>query len=491
MRTFENQVQLIKYEALKEVSRHAFQGTLKGAAQHIAIAVNPGPAPRYRCCLYHERATTAERVRMAQGGDLENPNIVEVLDTACDQCPVNRYVVTETCRGCLAHRCQAACPVDAISFSGLKASIDYSKCVECGRCRSACPYDAISDVMRPCRRACPTGALEINSIKKAVINNDKCIQCGACVYQCPFGALQDKSEVVDIIEMLRNAAEDSTIHPYAVIAPAFATQFEYARLGQVVRGIRMLGFRDVVEAALGADMVSEHEAIELVERLETDRYMTSSCCPAFVRFVRQEHPDQAGFISDSVSPMIATSLLIKAIDPQAVVVFIGPCIAKKAEKREPDLLGITDYVLTFEELAAIIDSKEICMETLEDAPLNNASYFGRMFAGTGGLTEAVQEVLRKNPSDKAVIPVVCDGIKECDKALKMAKVNRLGGNFIEGMACTGGCIKGPVTMHHGPKDKKALETYSRMAVESNTEDSLRVFKAHSVPLNRRTCRTTE
>ncbi len=485
MRKFENQVQLIKYEILKEVSRFTYEGKLNQMVNEIPYIVDPGPEPRYRCCLYHERAITADRVKMAMGGDKNNPNIIEVLDTACDQCPVNRYVITETCRGCLAHRCESACPVNAITITDHRAVIDYSKCIECGRCKNACPYNAIADVMRPCRRACPTGAIEINDNKKAVINNDKCIQCGACVYQCPFGAIQDKSQIVEVINLLKEAEKSNEIHPYAIIAPAFASQFEYANLGQIIRGIKLLGFKDVIEVALGADMISEHETLELVEHLKDHSFMTSSCCPAFVKYIENEYPEVTENISNSVSPMIATSKLIKSIDDKAVVVFIGPCVAKKAEKDLPKLSGITDYVLTFEELVAMIDSRGIKLETLEEASLNNASYFGRMFASTGGLSKSITEVVKKKKLDIDVVPVICDGIKECDKALKIAKMDRLKGNFIEGMACVGGCIKGPVTMHHGTKDVKKLENYCSSTIEKDSKESLRIFDVTNIDLNKK------
>lgn len=479
MRKFENQVQLIKYETLKIVAELCFEDKLEYMVHRIPKMVDVGPNPRYRCCIHHERAITTERVHLAMGGDFENPNIIEVLETACDKCLVNRYVVTETCRGCLAHRCKSSCPIDAIRIVGQKAVIDYDKCIECGRCKNTCPYNAIADVMRPCRRACPTKAIEINEFKKAVINNEKCIQCGACVYQCPFGAIQDKSEIVDVIKTIQRT-EKEDIRLYVVIAPAFATQFNYAKLGQIVQGIKMLGFTDVIEAALGADIVSELETDEFVEHMEHSQYMTSSCCPAFKKFVENEHEHAIGNISKSVSPMTATAQLIKEIDNKAKVVFIGPCIAKKQEKRREELQGVTDYVLTFEELAALLDAKGIELDSLKEAPLNNASEFGRMFASTGGLTNSIKNIIEEKQLEIDFEPAICDGIDACDKALKMARVDRLNKNFIEGMACTGGCIKGPVTMHHGKLDKEALKTYSSLALEKTSESSLRIFDLEKI-----------
>lgn len=479
MRVFENQVQFVKYEVLREVARFAFEGNLTEKKEFIPLILNPGPEARFRCCVYHEREVTKERIQLAEGGDGTNPLIVEVLDSACDQCPVQRYTINENCRGCLAHRCEQACPVGAITYIGGKAIMDHSKCIECGRCAKACPYNAISDVMRPCRRACPTGAIEINEEKKAVINPDKCIECGACVYQCPFGAIQDKSEITAVIDALQT---DRNV--YAMVAPAFSTQFDSANLGQMIAGIKALGFKDVIEVALGADLVSVEETKELASHLQNHDLMTSSCCPAFVNYVDKEYPELKDLVSTTVSPMIATSRLIKKIDPEAITVFIGPCVAKKSEKRKADLAGDTEFVLTFEELSAMIDAKELVLEDLTPIPLNNASYYGRIFASTGGLTESVKHTVAHLKLDLQVNSLACDGIKECDKALKLAKFKRQPANFIEGMACVGGCIKGPVTMHHGPKDKRAVTEYGKLAMEEDQHESLRIFDLQNINLHR-------
>ena len=484
MRKFESQVQLIKYEVLREVSRLAMEGRLEEGCSKIPEIIDPGPEPRTRCCIHKERAITVERVKLAMGGNKDNDNIIEVLDSACDKCPIDRFVVTEACRGCLAHRCAEVCPVGAIQFVGHRAYINPNKCIECGKCKAACPYNAISDVMRPCKRACPTSALSINEEKKAVIDNDKCIQCGACVYQCPFGAIMDKSYIVDVIELLKEAKANNNIKVYAVIAPAISSQFTYAKIGQVVNGIKKLGFHDVIEAALGADIVAKHEAHEFAENIENQKVMTSSCCPAFVSFIKKNYPMLENKISTSVSPMIAVSRLIKKMDENAKVVFIGPCTAKKMEIKQSDLVGSTDYVLTFEELAAMLDAADIKIEYCDEAVLDNASFYGRIFARTGGLVESVRHVVDMDNLEINFKPISCDGIKECDKALKMARVNKLDANFIEGMACVGGCIGGAASLHHGPKDRNEVDKYGKLAIEKDIKDSLRVFDIDDLELSR-------
>lgn len=485
MRIFETDVQSIKYEVLKEVIKLTLEGTQTKKYKAIPSKIIPGPKPRTRCCIHRERAIITERVKMAMGGDKKNNNVIEVISEACDECPIHRYTVTEACRGCLAHRCSEVCPFGAIYHVNQRAYIDTNKCKECGRCKAVCPYNAISDVMRPCQKSCTAKALSFDENMKAMIDNEKCIQCGSCVYQCPFGAIVDKSYVVDVTKALKKAKASGDSHMYAVIAPAIASQFTYARIGQVVTGIRRLGFKDVIEVALGADMVALNETHEFAERIAEGKVMTSSCCPAFVSFIKKNYPELADNISSTVSPMIAISKLIKHTDKKAKVIFIGPCTAKKAEIQEADLKGYTDYVLTFEELQAMLDAFDIQIEDCEDSPLNNASFYGRIFARSGGLTEAVKHLIDTQNPEVDFQPVKCDGLQECDKALKLMKFNRLAGNFVEGMACTGGCIRGAASLTHGPKDANEVDKYGKLALEQHVKDSLRVIKVEKIDLTRK------
>lgn len=485
MRNFENDVQMIKYEVLKEVTKMAAAGTLKANYKSIAKKIIPGPKARTRCCIYNERAIIQERVKLAMGGNRRNPNIIEVISIACDECPIDRFTITEACRGCIAHKCSEVCPANAILTVNKRAYIDTNKCIECGKCKEACPYNAVSDVMRPCKRACGAKALNFDEDKKAIIDNEKCIQCGSCVYQCPFGAIMDKSSIVDVVEQLEKARKDADTHVYAIVAPAISSQFAYAKIGQVVSGIKALGFHDVIEVALGADLVAEHEAAELAEKIPAGEALTSSCCPAFVKYIKINYPELVSHISTTVSPMIALSRLIKQLDPGAIVVFIGPCTSKKAEIHEQGIAGATDYAITFEELQAMLDAYEIPIEDCEELPLNNASFFGRIFARAGGLTAAVENVLQTKYSDLQVKTTACDGIKECEKALKLLKFNRLDADFIEGMACIGGCIGGAASLTHGPKDKNEVDKYGRLALEKDATSSLRVLRREKINLKRK------
>ena len=450
---------------LREVAREAWNGTLTEHLLDIPKTIVPGNEPTMRCCVYKERAILGERVKIAMGGDKENPNVIEVIEIACDECPMGGYEVTEACRGCLAHRCEDVCRRGAITFdSQQKAHIDKSKCVECGQCAKVCPYSAIMDFKRPCVKSCKVGAISMTETKAASIDNGKCISCGACVYQCPFGAITDKSFILDAIEMLKNKEK-----VYAVIAPSISSQFRYAKLGQVITGIKTLGFHAVVEAALGADMVAYAESGELAEK----GFLTSSCCPAFVSYVKGQFPELAENISHNLSPAATIAKYIKETDPDSKIVFIGPCTAKKMEFQKPEVRPYIDCVITFEELQALFDSRDLEIMEMEEDVLDNASYFGRIFARCGGLADAVAEGLKERGiTDFDLKAVSCDGIEECRMALLKKSKNVLDANFIEGMACVGGCIGGAGCLTHGEKNKAEVDKYGKEAYEKTITDAL-------------------
>lgn len=484
MRKFENAVQQLKYKVIKEVASLAMDGTLEENRELIPGRVNPGTKSTMRCCIHKEHAILEERISLVMGEEQSSSNIIQVIDIACDQCPVNRYSITEGCRGCLAHHCSVACPFGAIYHIDQRAYINPNLCKECGKCKKVCPYNAITEVVRPCIRACGANALSIDEEKKAVIDDDQCVQCGACVYQCPFGAIMDKSYVVDIIDLIQQGKEDPDVRVYAVMAPAISSQFTYAKTGQVVSGIKKLGFHSVVEAALGADMVAVHEAQEFAETIDERKLMTTSCCPAFVSHIQKNYPQLAHHVSDSISPMVAMGRFIKSTDPQAKVVFMGPCTAKKQEAREEDIKDAIDYVMTFQELQAMLDAAEIEIADCEESPLDNASSYGRVFARAGGVTSAIEQVIHEYDIDVELEPIPCDGLAECDKALRILNAGRSPGNFIEGMACVGGCIGGAASLSHGPKDRNVVDQYGALATEQSISESLRIFDLDQIDFER-------
>ena len=474
MRKFDTKVQYLKYKVLREVARQAWNDTLLQNVFEIPKMIVPGNTPTMRCCVYKERAILQERVKIAMGGNKENPNIIEVIDIACDECPAAGYEVTDSCRGCLAHRCEDVCKRGAISFDhNHEAHIDKSKCVECGQCAKVCSYTAIVNRKRPCQNACKIKAISINkNDNAAIIDNSKCIQCGACVYQCPFGAIMDKSYILNVIDILKAGEKGKNYKTYAIVAPSISSQFKYAKLGQVVTGLKELGFHTVVEAALGADMVAEKESRELAEK----GFLTSSCCPAFVKYVKSTFPEMVEHVSHNLSPMTTLAKYIKDTTENAKVVFIGPCTAKKAEAQLESVKPYVDAVLTFEELQALFDSRDIEITELEEDVLDNASYFGRIFARSGGLADAVAEGLKEQNIDFDLKACVCDGIEECRTALLKKSKNVLDANFIEGMACIGGCIGGAGCLTHGEKNKAEVDKYGREAMEKSIVSAVSMLK---------------
>jgi len=486
MKNFESNVQYIKYLVNKEVAYRFFNGTLtKGPLleRDIAETIMPGPKASFRCCIYKERHIVEDRVRLILEPSKDN-RVINVLDSACDECPVDRFVVSDSCRGCLGHKCQDVCPRGAISIVNHRAYINQEMCIECGRCKQVCPFGAISEVMRPCMRACPVDAVKMDENKKAMIDHEKCISCGSCVYQCPFGAIVDKSYVMNVLYLLRNSFNNTNYHVYAVVAPAIASQFGDVKVGQVFAGIKQLGFYDVVEAAIAGDMVALAETEEFVHTIEEKKWKTTSCCPAFVEYVRRNYPDLMDHVSTVVSPMVAMGRAIRAKDPSARVVFIGPCTAKKVEVKQPEVKDAVDHVMTFEELRSLLDAKGLDLEKLPEYNAGEPSSYGRIFARTGGVAESVRRVAKLEGVDVEINPVRCNGIDECVRAMKLASFGRLDGNLIEGMACKGGCTNGAASIFHDQRGIQRVNDFSREALTDDPAEGIRGYDMSCVDMER-------
>ena len=468
---FDTRVQYIKYRVLTEVAKYAWEGTLAENVLNIPQTIIPGKVPTMRCCVYKERAIIGERVKMAMGGDKSNPNSIQVISIACDECPVGGYVVTDLCRGCLAHRCKTACKFGAISHDANHiAHIDKTKCKECGACAKACPYMGIVNRKRPCENACKVDAIKPGEDGAAVIDNEKCVSCGACSYQCPFGAITDTSSIIDAVNLIKESENNTKYKVFAVIAPAIASQFRRATLGQISTAIKQVGFFDVIEAALGADLVAAAETRELVKH----GLLTSSCCPSFVSYIEKFYPELIPYVSGTSSPMVTLGKFIKEhYGENAKVVFIGPCTAKKTEAKKENNAQWVDNVITFEELQALFASKDIEPADMEESELGGASYFGRIFARCGGLADAVAEGLKEiGEEDFELNAVSCSGLEECKRALMLMSKGKGNANFIEGMACVGGCIGGNGCINHGEVNWQYLEKFSREAGDKEIIDSI-------------------
>lgn len=465
MPKFDTRVQELRYRVVKEIAKHIYAGDLEENLFQIPKDIVPGPKPSMRCCIYKERAIVEERIKIVLNSSInKDGNVIKVLPIACDECPLGGYTVSDACRGCIAHRCYESCPKKCISFDdGLRAHIDKSNCVNCGMCAKSCPYNAIENRVRPCERMCKNKCISPDPITNAAkINDEKCIHCGMCVYTCPFGAIVDECYIKQIISLLKG--NDPV---YAIVAPSIAGNFTNFKLGQVISGLKLLGFSEVVEAALGADYVALAEAQELAK----EKTLTSSCCPAFASYIRKDYPSLVNLISTSLSPMAMIGKIIKEKNPNVKTIFIGPCTAKKAEVKREKVHPYIDSCMTFEELQALIDAKEIDIGSLnEDKFYKMASSYGRGFAKCGGLTSAVNQALKEQNVDFEAKGLVADGVENIKKALLLLKTKRNDFNFLEGMMCDGGCIGGPCNLTHQMKNKILVDKYSNEASKNIKEN---------------------
>ncbi|MGN1318278.1 MAG: 4Fe-4S dicluster domain-containing protein [Lachnospirales bacterium] len=449
----------IKMSVLKKTAEYTFNGQLNEKWEDIPYELTDPIKPSFRCCVYREREIIRQRVRLAMGrlpSDLhyekvDQTQIVHVIKSACEGCPIDRVTVTSNCRNCLAKKCMKACKFDAIIHTPQGAYIDKTKCKNCGACAKACPYNAIVDIVRPCIKACPVDAVKIDENDLAMIDETRCINCGQCVIGCPFGAIAAESMITNVI----NCVVTNPEHTYAMIAPSIEGQFGTATVPQLKTAIKKLGFKDCYEVALGGDAVAWREAEELIENVEKGKKMTTSCCPAFYNLVMKHYPEVMDNVSTTGSPMIASAKAIKAMDPDATVVFIGPCIAKKNEVVSRYMIDIGAAV-TFDELEAIFEVKGVNPEECEpDVEL--ATRYGKGFAKSGGVSTAVLKVVEEKGIENKPKVRACNGAAECKVALQLLKMGRLPEDIIEGMACEGGCVNGPMRRYDLIDSRKVFD----------------------------------
>lgn len=468
MRGLDTPVRKVRRKVFTEIARLGFANrpeTLISDIEEIPYKIVQEKAI-YRESIYRERAVVNERVRLAMGMSLrpENravhvtsgieasnidekyyePPLLQVIPSGCDACEPKTYEVSNMCRGCMAHPCTSVCPKNAVSMKNGRSYIDQEKCIKCGKCKAVCPYDAIAKKERPCARACGVNAIESDSLGRAAINSEKCVSCGMCMVSCPFGAIADKSQIYQLAKAL---AEGKEI--IAEVAPAFVGQFgETVTAAQLKTGLLQMGFSDLYEVALGADIGCVTEAHHYANHVVTGElpFLLTSCCPSWTKLARKYFPDMIQHISQELTPMVATARSIKQEHLEAKVVFIGPCASKKLEASRTEIRSDVDFVITFEELEGMLEAKEIKLENLPETPLHDsATAAGRGYAVAGGVTDAIRSCL------KAYYPEVtpriehAEGLAECRKILAVAKSGKLNGCLIEGMACPGGCMGGAGT----------------------------------------------
>ena len=490
----------IRKKVFTEVARMAYNGGDYSNAEDLPYIIVPGDQPLHRESVFLERAIAGERVRLAMGLGVRpvqtrslmtdgmdaaavaeayyEPPLVNIIPYACHSCPTNQYKVSNYCQNCLAASCQKVCPKDAISFRNNRSYIDLDKCIRCGKCAKACPYNAIVHLQRPCAAACGMDAIESDAQGRAVINQDKCVACGQCLVSCPFGAIVDKGQIFQTIQSILQG--DKVI---AIVAPAFIGQFgKHSTPGKFIAAMKQLGFSRIVEVAVGADMCTIEEAKDFLEKVPKEqKYMATSCCPAWHSMIYKLFPGEAKNISMTLTPMVYTARLMKKQYPGCKVVFVGPCAAKKLEAIRETIRSDVDFVLTFEELQGMFEAKEINFETIEPMyDLNEGTAAGRGFAVAGGVAGAVENLIKQTDPDIEVKTARAEGLRECRKLMTLAKAGKYDGYLLEGMACPGGCVAGAGTLLPVDLAAKVVERYQSEAETDSPLQSAYHDKAESL-----------
>ncbi len=475
----------LRRKIFTEVARVAYESDNPASdLEEIPFLITPDEVPRYRENIYRERQIASERVRLAMGLSLRpankpvhitagvdrstiadkyyEPPLMQVIPFACDACPDNEYVVSNQCRNCVSHACIKNCPKDAISIVKDRAYIDQSKCIKCGRCKSACPYDAIAHHVRPCAAACGVKAITSDEYGRAHIDNEICVACGQCMSACPFGAIADKSQIFQLIQAIKQGDE-----VVAAVAPAIVGQFgPKVTPGKLKSAFLALGFKEVYEVAVGADVGCIAEAHHYVNKVVAGEqpFLFTSCCPAWAVLVKKQFPTLASEVSQELTPMVATARSIKVNRPNARVVFIGPCAAKKLEAARRTVRSYVDFVITFEELAGMFDAKGLNFEEIEELPVEiQATGAGRGYACSGGVSHAIEKCINEYYPGTEVKIQHAEGLTDCRKVLLLAKAGKLNGYMIEGMGCPGGCVAGVGTIIPPERAKVAVDQMVKLS----------------------------
>ncbi len=456
-----NNASRLRRVALAAVAKLVKENKLVSDIEKLPYRIAPTATHEVmRCCIHCDRAVIRARLIAAMGFSLEDAHqneekllaeyaeesltrkgkpqrFLTLLEEACNSCLSAQFNVTNACQGCVARPCVACCPKQAISITKQRAHIDNEKCIRCGKCLTVCPYNAIMKMRVPCEIACPVDALGKDEHGKEVIDFTKCIGCGKCITACPFGAVMEKSQMVDVMNHLNHSNEKVV----AFFAPAIVAQFPNCTPGKLITALKKIGFDEVYEVALGADITTQKESAEYIERVveNGEKLMTTSCCPAYYEAVRKHIPEIAHAVSHTASPMIYTAEIVRAKHPEAKSVFIGPCLAKRREGAQSDLV---DYVLSMEELGAMLMADNIQITQCEEAVLTDVpTPQGRGYAATGGVARAVCGMLAEGtPCNAECI----NGLTaETIKRLRLHGEGKLDATLLEVMACEGGCVAGP------------------------------------------------
>lgn len=468
MRGLHTQVSELRKNVFVEIARIAYESdNIRDDIEALPYKLSPGEVPKFRESIYRERAISSERARLAMGlsirpqnkpvhvtsgldaSDIDEkyyePPLMQVIPSACNACEDNVYEVSNLCRECLAHPCMEVCPRDAISHVDGQAHIDKEKCIKCGKCKAECPFDAIGKKVRPCSIACGVKAIKSDEYGRAKIDENLCVSCGMCMVSCPFGAIADKSQIFQLIRCIRNGYK-----VIAAIAPAYVGQFGVDVPSYKVKdGLLKLGFSEVYEVALGADIGAVTEAHDYVYHVTNGEkpFLLTSCCPSWAMLAKKQFPEIIESVSKELTPMVATARSIKQKYPDSKVVFIGPCAAKKLEASRRTVRSDVDFVITFEELDAMFEAKGIKLAEMEEGDyLHHATGAGRGYAVAGGVANAIEKCIHEYYPWVEPKIAHAEGLADCKKLLLMAKAGKMNGYLIEGMGCPGGCVAGAGTL---------------------------------------------
>ena len=491
MRGIYSSVTDIRRKVFTEVARLAYKGGDYSRIEELPYKIVPGEVAMHRESIFLERAIVGERLRLAIGLPLRpldehapvsdgivesaiadkyyDPPLVNIIKFACNKCPEKSFHVSDMCQGCLAHPCVEVCPKKAISLVNGKSVIDQEKCIKCGRCKDVCPYGAILKMERPCAKACGMDAIGSDENGCAKIDYDKCVSCGMCLVNCPFGAIADKGQIFQLIHSINRG--DRVI---AIVAPAFVNQFGPELTPEKVKpAMKMLGFDDVVEVAIGADLCTIEEAHDFMEKVpEKQPFMATSCCPSWSVMAKKLFPTLAPYISMALTPMVLTARLMKKEHKNCRVAFIGPCAAKKLEASRRTIRSDVDFVLTFEELMGMFQAKGINFAEVEPGePFTDSTAAGRGFAVGGGVAQAVADCIKQIDPDREVKVQSAQGLHDCKRMLMLAKAGKYDGYLLEGMGCPGGCVAGAGTLQPIAKASASVKQYMNKAEHKIASES--------------------
>ncbi len=466
----------LKKEILIRMVRAFFSDNFEENTRLIPYDMRPKDAEvPYRCCIYKERAILKDRIIAGLGISIEDDDektllstyaknalerekpdehVLTVLDAACKGCVPSRVFVTDLCQGCVARPCQSTCKFGAITIENGKSVIDGKKCKHCKMCIAVCPYNAIAEIKVPCEDACPVGAIRKNEHGTAQIDFEKCISCGKCVSKCPFAAVHEKSQLIDIMKHIK--AEKQVV---ALLAPSIVGQLP-GSVYQLKTALMKGGFTDVYEVAEGADVTTLNEAKEFQERMERgDAFMTTSCCAGYNQLVKKHVPELKPFVSDTKTPLYYIAEIARKKYPDAKLVFVSPCVAKRKEVQENENV---DFVMNFEELGAYLIGRKIDVLECEDSQFEKeASKQGRNFGVSGGVAAAVKKA---STCEDCVNPCYINGLdkQSVKKLQRFAKNGQCDeGNLVEVMCCEGGCVGGNATLNTTRLALKQLAEFTK------------------------------